>query len=560
MSGGAGLVAAADWMRRRPLAVAALALAIAAWFVVPGLRGLFNPDEGRYAEIPREMLAAGDWVIPRLNGLVYIEKPPLQYWASAIAEAVFGRNEWAARLYTGLCGLATVLVTMMLAWRFSRVAAWRAGIMLGSSLLFVLLGQQVTLDMGLTLWMTVAFAGFCAAQEATGTRRRYFMLLCWAGTAAAFLTKGLVAGVLPVMTLILYSLLQRDFTPWRRLELLRGLPLFLALSMPWFMLIQHRLPSFFNFFFVREHFQRYLTHIEDRYQPWWFFILILLLGCLPWLLPMLRALATGWRATAPRGRFDTRRFAWLWCVVVFVFFSTSDSKLIPYILPLFPQLALLMATLPEAHLQRDLARTGLLLAALGVVVLAGAVALPALLSHVHDAASAPLFLHIRWPLVGMGICFMGGGLLAWRARGGVVPTAVTGAAAYAGFMCALWAAVAVAPLYSGVTLVPQLSPDLVRAVRAGDVPVYSVGTYDQSLTFYLGHPVTVVEWRGELDFGLSLEPGRGLPTVADFEAVWRRGPQALAVVEPKTYARLQADDLPMVVRASSPKHLIVSRQ
>ncbi len=544
-------------VRLRPLALTALLLALLAWLLLPGLRGLFNPDEGRYAEIPREMLATGDWVIPHLNGLVYIEKPPLQYWASAISEAVFGRNEWAARLYTALCALVTVWVTFLAAQGFGSAAAWRAAIMLGSSLLFVLLGQQLTLDMGLTTWMTVTFYGFCAAQRAEGRKRRGLMLLAWAGTAAAFLTKGLVAGALPLLSLILYSLLQRDLKPWRRLELLRGVPLFLVLSLPWLALIQHRLPQFFDFFFVREHFQRFLTKIEDRYQPWWFFIPVLLAGSLPWLLPALRALATGWRAQLPRTQFDLRRFAWAWCAVVFVFFSASDSKLIPYILPLLPQLALLMAALPEDALRRDIRRTAVLLAVLGVVVLAGAMALPVLL---HNPARAPLFIGIRWPLALMGACFLAGAVAAWRAHGRIRPVAVTGAAGYAAFMSAVWAAIAVAPLYSGSTLAPQLPPALLQAVRAGDVPVYSVGTYDQSLTFYLEHTVTLVEWRGELDFGLTLAPQRFVPTVADFESAWRAGSQALAVVEPRTYARLQADGLPMVLRASSPKHLIVSRQ
>lgn len=557
VAAGTGPGAATVQVRLTPLAGVALLLALTAWLVFPALRGLFNPDEGRYAEIPREMLASGDWVIPHLNGLVYIEKPPLQYWASAISEAVFGRNDWAARLYTALCSVATVCVTFLMTRCFGAAAAWRAALMLGSSLLFILLGQQLTLDMGLTLWMTVTLAGFCAAQRASGRRRQGFMLLAWAGTAAAFLTKGLVAGVLPVLTLILYSLLQRDLGPWRRLSLLRGVPLFLVVSLPWFVLIQQRLPQFFNFFFVREHFQRFLTRIEDRYQPWWFFVPILLAGSLPWLLPAVRALATGWRAQVPRPEFDLRRFVWLWCAMVFVFFSASDSKLIPYILPMFPALALLMATLPGESLRRDLSRTTVLLAGLGVLVLVGALLLPKLL---HDPARAPLFIGIRGPLALMGACFLIGAVALRRARGEIAPVAVAAGAGYGAFMSAIWAAMAVAPLYSGSTLVPQLPAALLQSARDGDIPVYSVGTYDQSLTFYLEQPVTLVEWRGELDFGLSLEPQRFVPTVADFESRWRAAPQALAVVEPRTYVRLQGDGLPMVVRATSPKHLIVSRQ
>jgi 4-amino-4-deoxy-L-arabinose transferase-like glycosyltransferase len=527
-------------------------LFVVGWLVSLGQRGLYNPDEGRYAEVPREMLASGDWVIPHLNGLVYIEKPPLQYWATAISEALFGQNDWAARLYIGLCALATLYAIWALVRReWDAAAAARAAIMLGSSLLFILLGHQLTLDMSLTLFTTITFVGFCNAQRANAWQR--WMLLSWAGIAGAFLTKGLIAGVLPLLTLIVYSLLQRDPAPWRRLLLIRGAALFAILCLPWLVLIQHRLPQFFEFFFVREHFQRFLTKIEDRYQPWWFFIPVLVAGVLPWLLPALRALCVDWRARTPQPGFDLRRFAWVWCAVVFVFFSASDSKLITYIMPLFPQLALLMATGPAPRLERDLRVTGYGMLVVGVLVLIGAILLPHFL---HDPLRAPYFLQIRPALVLMAVCSAGGGIAALRSPSdGWRPTLAVGLGGLATWMGVLWAAAVLAPVYSGATLYQQLPAALRR-----DVPVYSVRTYDQSLTFYLRHPVTLVEYRGELDFGQTLEPGKSIGTLAAFIPLWRDAPQALAVLERPTYQQLLAQGLPMVIRASSPRTLIVSRQ
>jgi 4-amino-4-deoxy-L-arabinose transferase-like glycosyltransferase len=528
-----------------------LGLFVVGWLVSLGQRGLYNPDEGRYAEIPREMLASGDWVIPHLNGLVYIEKPPLQYWATAVSEALFGQNDWAARLYIGLCALATLYTIWALIRReWDAAAAARAAIMLGSSLLFFLLGHQLTLDMSLTLFTTVTFVGFCNAQRDGHWRR--WMLLSWAGIAGAFLTKGLIAGVLPILTLIVYSVLQRDLAPWRRLLLVRGAVLFGVLSLPWLILIQHRLPQFFQFFFVREHIQRFLTKIEDRYQPWWFFIPVLVAGILPWLLPALRALCVDWRASSARSGFDLRRFAWVWCVVVFVFFSASDSKLITYIMPLFPQLALLMATGPTPRLDKDLRATGLGMLGVGALLLVGAVLLPRFL---HDALRAPYFLQIRPPLVLMGLCSAAGGIAALKIRpDGLRPTLAVGLGGLATWTGVLWAAAVLAPVYSGATLYQQLP-----AALRQDVPVYSVRTYDQSLTFYLRHPVTLVEYRGELDFGQTLEPGKAIGTLAAFTPVWRDSTQALAVLERPTYQQLQTQGLPMVIRASSPRTLIVSR-
>jgi hypothetical protein len=156
----------------------------------------------------------------------------------------------------------------------------------------------------------------------------------------------------------------------------------------------------------------------------------------------------------------------------------------------------------------------------------------------------------------MGLCSAAGGGAALQLRPeGLRPTLAVGLGGLATWTGVLWAAAVLAPIYSGATLYQQLP-----AALRGDVPVYSVRTYDQSLTFYLRHPVTLVEYRGELDFGQTLEPAKSIATLAAFIPLWRAGPQALAVLERPTYRQLQTQGLPMVIRASSPRTLIVSRQ
>jgi 4-amino-4-deoxy-L-arabinose transferase-like glycosyltransferase len=533
-----------------PLGVAAV-IAVS-WLALLGARPLFNPDEGRYAEIPREMLASGDWLVPHLNNLVYIEKPPLQYWATAISFELFGVNVWAARFYTGLCALLTVLAIAVLARRLWGVgAAWRAAIMLASTLAMIVIGQQLTLDMSLTLFLTLTLAAFCVAQDAAtpAARRRQFMWLAWASAAGAFLTKGLVALVLPALTLSAYSLLYRRWRPWNRLSLVTGVALFALLTVPWCYLMQRHVPQFFDFFFIREHFQRFLTRIEDRYEPVWFFIPVLAAGCLPWILPAARALGGAWRSVNAQADFEPRAFLWVWVVVVFVFFSISDSKLIPYILPLFPALALLMASAPADTLRRDLARTSTGLIAAGVIFMAAAAILPQLL---HNPARAPYFGQLRLPLLAMGLVAAGGG---WIARGRRDSAAVIGITAYLVFVILVVGARAVGPLYSGASLAAQISHTITPGTR-----LYAVRTYDQTLPFYLARTMTLVDSRGELDFGLGLEPDKGIPTLPAFATRWMADPEALAVMEPDTYALLRARGLPMVVRASDPNRLIVSRR
>ena len=538
--------------RRAPAPVWIIIALAASWFALLGERPLFNPDEGRYAEIPREMLASGDWLVPHLNNLVYIEKPPLQYWATALAYQLFGTNVWAAHLYTGLCGLLTVLVTAGLARHlWGRAAGLRAGTMLATSFAVLLMSQQLTLDMSLTFFTTVTLAGFCIAQDAatSANRRRHWMWLAWASAAAAFLTKGLVALVLPALALGAYSLLYRHWQPWKRLSILTGLALFMLIGLPWCILMQRHVPQFFDFFFVREHFERFLTRIEDRYEPPWFFIPVLAAGSLPWLLPAARALASGWRPSKTTREFDARAFLWVWCVVVFVFFSMSDSKLVPYILPLFPGLAVLMASAQAGELRRDLKRTSLGLMMTGAFLVAVAGILPHFL---NDPVRAPFFVQLRLPILLMGLIAIGGGYLA---RSKVEATAAVGLTAYLCVFVLLWSAHVVAPLYSGASLAAQLGP-----ASVGGTPIYSVRTYDQSLPFYLGRTMTLVQTRGELDFGLTLEPGKTLDSLEAFAARWLAASDALAVMEPDTYALLQGRGLPMVVRARVPQRLIVSRR
>ena len=549
--------AIAEQNRTRAVLVAGLlALLVLSWFYLLGHRGLFNPDEGRYAEIPREMLESGNWLVPRLNGLVYIEKPPLQYWATAATYAVFGVSEWSARFYMGLCAFLTILMTAALAHRlWGSAAAWRAGIMLGSSFLLVLMAHELTLDTSLTFYTTLTIAAFCLAQDerTSPTARRHWMWLTWAGAAGAFLTKGLVALVLPAFTLLAYSLLQRHWSIWKRLHIASGLPLFLLLTLPWMVLMQRALPQFFDFFVVREHFERYLTMISNRYEPWWFFIPVFLVGVMPWAVPATRALIGGWRATRAPGAFNVRRLLWIWAAVVFLFFSASDSKLVPYILPMFPAVAVLMATAEEKRLSRDLRFTGGMLVTLGVLLCVAALLLQRLLA---GSPRAVYFLELRPTLYVTALVAVLGGSLALRSRSGSLGlTAIVGLTGYlwaAGF---LWGARVVQPVYSGAGLAAQLPAELYQGV-----PMFSVRTYDQTLPFYLRRTMTMVEEEGELMFGLQLEPQKGLKDLAAFEAEWQNAPQALAVVEPRTYKVLTEHGVPMVVRARDLKRLIVSRQ
>ncbi len=526
-------------------------LVVLVWLATLGARPLFNPDEGRYAEIPREMLASGDWVVPHLNGLDYIEKPPLQYWATAASFAVLGVGNFSARLYTALSALGTVLAVGLLARRYwGEAAGWRAAAVLSGMLLFVVLGQLLTLDMSLTFWMTLCLVGFLRGQSPSTDRP--WMLLAWAAAALGVLTKGLVAAVLPAAVLVLYTLIARELGPWRRLHLRFGLPLFLLITIPWHWVIALRLDDFLQFFFVREHLARYLTPVSDRQEPWWFFGLVFLAGTVPWTLSAIRVVIAGWRTARTPGEFNVTLFLWIWVVFIGVFYSLSDSKLIPYILPVMPAAALLIASLPEATLKQDLFWTSVLTLLAGLIL--GVVSFngQALLGNSSRAA---VFLPLALPLreVAALLCAIGAFVLI-RAGTDVTRTAIClGAGWCLGGLVLMRAAGAAAPIYSGV--------ELAAGFPAGGsaVPFYSVATYDQSLMFYLRRTATLVRYRGELDYGLNRDPDREIKDLDQFMKVWSSQSQAFAVMENSMYEELNQRGLAMRVVGRNFGKVLVAR-
>jgi 4-amino-4-deoxy-L-arabinose transferase-like glycosyltransferase len=532
------------------LTYCALALfAAVLWFATLSLRPLFNTDEGRYAEIPREMLASGDWAIPHLNGLLYFEKPPLQYWATAVSLSIFGQNEFGARFYTALCALGAVLAAALAARRlWGTTAAIRTAALLPSMLLFLIMGQLLTLDMSLTAYMTVALAAFLAAQSAAPRQERLLMLVAWAATALGVLTKGPVAAAIPGAALVLYSLWSRDFSPWRRLHAAAGVGLFLAIALPWYVVAAHRVPGFLEFFFIHEHVARYLTPSANRQEVFWFFVPVLLLGSLPWTVPALRALCRGWRLRT--SGFDPSLFLRLWVLFIVVFFSLSDSKLIPYVLPALPALALLAASLPEELLERDLERTAFLTLAVALGLGLACWLVP---GHVAPSERSPYFLPLAKPLAQIAVLLAASGIyvIVQRRRGATRSAVFLGVGWCLSGLLLMQAAARLAPVYSGV--------ELARALPNPDAPVYSVATYDQSLPFYWGRTLRLVAYRGELDFGITHDPAAEVPDIDRFIEIWERAPRAYAVMEKKTFAQLEDRHVPMREIAHDANRVLVAR-
>lgn len=541
-------------LSRRWLLILLASLAVA-WFGSLDHRRLIKPDEGRYAEIAREMAASGDWITPRLNGIKYFEKPPLQYWATAAAFKAFGEHDWTARIWPAITSFLGILLAAFTARRlFGPSAGWFAAAALASSFFYLVIGHFNTLDMGLCFFLQLAFSSFLLAQrsEASGEDCRNWMLLAWAGAALAVLSKGLISLVLPGATLVFYSLLTRDFSAWRKLHPLRGLALFLAIAAPWHVLASLHNPEFARFYFIHEHFERFLTKVHGRVEPWWYFVPVLFAAALPWSTLACHAVVAQWKDPGDGGR--ALRFLAIWCGFTLLFFSASGSKLPSYILPILPAFSLIAG----AFIARITAKAMAIHACTTVLLATAALALAPRVSARADA-DTPLALLQAYErmLLGAAAIWLVGGLIAvWLARRRRIREAALSLAigSFAMGMLAMLGHENLSPSNSAWHIAQRVKPML-----APNTPFYAVRYFEHTLPYYLQHNLTLVDYRDEMEFGLKQEPHLGVPTVAQFELRWRADTDAFAVMTEEMRQQLESRGLPMQIVARDTRRVIIRK-
>jgi 4-amino-4-deoxy-L-arabinose transferase len=337
-------------MRRSSVIIIALFFLL---YVVPlGVRPMVIPDEFRYAEIPREMLETGDWVVPHLDGLRYFEKPVLGYWLNAIAIAVFGENAFAIRFFSAVAAGISALFVFFLARRYAGgcfAGVFAAAVFLTCLEVFAV-GTFSTLDSMFCMFLTAAMTLFFFAYMENRPRKEACLLvLSGISCGLAFLTKGFLAFAVPAVTIIPFLIWQR-----RAKEIFRILwvPVVTAalVALPWCLMIYVRENDFWHYFLWTEHIQRLISPKGGQHpEPFWFFIPCILIGALPWT-ALLPPVISGLRNThlGSRGAGSLKdpliRFAACWLLFPFLLFSASRGKLGTYILPCFPPLAVLVST------------------------------------------------------------------------------------------------------------------------------------------------------------------------------------------------------------------------
>lgn len=531
-------------------------LIAALWFGSLTARDLAGTDEGRYSEIAREMAVTGDYVTPRLNGLKYFEKPALQYWVTALSFKAFGESEFVARLWPGLFGFLSVLMVGFTARRLWGLMAGRLAAMTTVSMVWMQgVSHVITVDMAVSFFLTVALCGFLLAQDdrTPESERRPWMLLVWAAMAAAVLSKGLIGIVIPGAALVFYSLCYRDWKPWTRMQWIWGPIVLLALAAPWFVLASMRNPEFAHFFFIHEHFERFITHEAHRPGAWWYFVPVLVGGLLPWvtLLPSLTRYAAAPEAGV---RFQANRLLLVWCAFIFLFFSMSNSKLPGYILPMFPALGLLLGRMLAKAPDGILRRHAWIIAAFFT---AGAIYAPFFgqtssrrTPMEYNHAASHWIIAAALTVVVLAI-FAARAARRERKQASIMWLSLAGAsfAAIAMFGYQVYSPV-VSAKNAALAMRPYLKPD---------TPVFSVSWYDQTFPFYLKRTVTLVNYVDEFNLGETVEPQLWIPTVDEFAQRWRAAPEALALTGESTYEQLVKMGLHMTVIYRDPRRLVIKK-
>jgi 4-amino-4-deoxy-L-arabinose transferase len=410
----------------KTLPLLTLALFVLIYLVPLGARPLFVPDEARYGEIAREMIADHDWVVPRLNGLRYFEKPVMGYWLHAGAILLCGENGFAIRLPSaaavGLSALMIFLLVRLTLRKHEPEQAWQASV---GALAFLVcfevfgVGTFSVLDSLLALFLTATMtAFFLATSAAPGSRREKLMLLL-AGIACglAFLTKGFLALAVPVLAIVPFLLWQRRYADLPRLAWL-PLAAAIAVSLPWSIMIHLQEPDFWHFFFWNEHVHRFLSKNAQHQASFWFYFLAAPAMFLPWTF-LIPAAAGGVRHNLKNSTPAAAllRYCLCWAIFPFLFFSASSGKLLTYILPCFPPFAILM-TLGLAHTLNQgrgrAFRYGAVLMGLVSTLLLAALLFLQLVGY-HDLL--PYSRTWKWLLLATGLGVMAlCSLLALRAR------------------------------------------------------------------------------------------------------------------------------------------------
>lgn len=315
------------------------------YFIFLGSYPLTIPDEGRYSDIVRIMLQSGNYVTPLLNGIPFLDKPPLYFWIQTFFARLIGLNEWGLRLWPVIIAVIGCIATYLAGRRlFNRRTGWLGAIILGTNLLYFVMAHVANIDLTVAIFISISLLLSLIALEKTEQNTRYFYL-AYLFAALAILTKGLIGIVFPAMIIGLWILILNQWKTIKQMHLFTGMLLIVVICAPWFILAEHENPGFLHYFFYTQQVYRYVATEFNSHYGAWFYPALILIGTLPWTFSVVPALIRKTKLTwqSPQ-RHRKQLFLLIWVISITVFFSIPISKPLSYILPVFPAIALITAS------------------------------------------------------------------------------------------------------------------------------------------------------------------------------------------------------------------------
>ncbi len=437
-----------------------------------GSAPLFDADEGRNAEVGREMAETNDYVVPHLDGLPYVDKPIVYFAAEAAAMEILGPTELAARLPAYLFTVATAALVFWFAKRLWGIdEACVAAIAFLSMPLTIAFARTVIFDSALAFFIVLAIVAFYFAIEIrdSGFGIRW-VLLAWLSMGLGVLTKGPIALLFPLLVAIPYAVWRKRF---RAMWSVWGLLAFLAVIAPWVAAMQIAIPDFLQYVLVTETAQRLTTGALKRTGPPWYFIPYLIGGGLPWSIPLIHK-------PRPEAR-GPRPFLWIWILVPLLFFSLSQSKRPQYILPLMPAIALLVAR--EVRFRA----AAISMAVLGAIVAAVPLA-PQFTKKMDPVIAGPA----KEAAVVLGILLLAAGLAVTFIEKREVAIAALSLPMLAIPLATTPLMKAIGERRSTKSFIAEVSPHVTPQVE-----IVGVEAFTGSMSFYLRRPITVASDDGE---------------------------------------------------------------
>lgn len=499
------------------------------YFIYLGTRPLFVPDEGRYAEIAREMVSRGDLITPYLNGIKYFEKPVLFYWLTAAAIKVFGVNLWSVRAVNAILSILTCLATYFcVRCLYNRTAGFYAALILGTSFLFTAMGRMVTLDLPVTCFISLSLYAFLYSINHPSTRKRW-MWCAFALSALAVLTKGLIGIVFPVLIVGLWVLFQNQWHALKKWHLFSSAIVFFLIAVPWHLAVQWQNPEFAHFYFIDQHILRYLSKEIGHYQPVWFFIPCIALGFFPWTFFLPQTINDLFRNQSHRGPASI--FFLIWACTVFLFFSLSKSKLIPYVLPIFPPLSILTAIYLSQH--KKLAPQGVKIGYFCTMLAAIVISIVLNLYSRHAALPHPIAaqFYSQWGT----ILLISGSIAAFFCcfRNPNFSFYIISLAS-AAFTLMIFAAMT----YVDTRTIRPIAQVLNHTLQPRD-EVITYDRYYQDLPFYLQKTVSILNWQNELTFGYHHQNEvNWMINFPQFWERWRSGKKVYVLMTQEDYENI----------------------